>query len=137
MARPRKTDRKDFRLMARFTEAEANAITAKAEAAGVSVSDLLRAAVLDMPLPKGRRGGRVADAQSLGTLLGALGRIGNNVNQLARLAHIGSWPDAPALRESVRDIHWMRRQVMKALGVYDDRPEEEDAPVRHAAGGQQ
>lgn len=134
MARPRKTDRKDIRLMARFTEAEAKAITAHAEAAGVSVSDLLRASVLDKPLPKGRRGGCVTDAQSLGLLLGALGRIGNNVNQLARLANIGSWPEVPALRESLDDIHWMRLQVMKALGVNDERPEEDEAPARRRAG---
>lgn len=127
MARPRKQIRRDIRLMARFTEDEAKSITAKAQAAGVSVSDLLRAAALDMPVPKGRRGGRVEDAQSLGAVLGAIGRIGNNINQLAHLAHIGMWPSAPALDAARTDIAWMRYHVMKALGVRDQPEGRESA----------
>ena len=120
MARPRKDDPKSTRLTARFTEAEADAVKAHADAADIHVSDLLRAAVLRQPAPtRTRRKPRqpVEDGAQLAQVLGAVGRIGSNVNQLARTANMGGWGDKAALDEAVADIRWMRDKLMLALGV--------------------
>ncbi|MEL6521061.1 MAG: plasmid mobilization relaxosome protein MobC [Pseudomonadota bacterium] len=123
MARPRKETRRDTRIMVRFTKAEADRIREYADTAGITVSDLLRAAVLEQPLPKKRRRGSLADTQALGTVLGQIGRIGSNVNQLARLANMGDWPEAEYLERSAEDIAWIRHHVMDALGIHDTPPQ--------------
>lgn len=48
---------------------------------GLTVSDLIRAAALDVPAAPARR--RIADQD----LINQLSRIGNNLNQLTRLMH--------------------------------------------------
>jgi len=73
-----------------MTADERAALDAAAEAAGIGPSSYARRAVM-------RSVGREANlrrrpdglAQAVGRVLGDLGRIGNNVNQLARHAHVG------------------------------------------------
>lgn len=103
-----------------MTAAEAARIDDLAGRAGCTASEFMRAAALDRPPQSSGRGrAPVKDAQALGQILGQLGRIGNNVNQLARLANAGSWPEAGALEEGLADIRDMRRLVMRALGVHE------------------
>jgi hypothetical protein len=114
-------------LATRFTEAERNTLTQAAEAAGVSMSDLVRSAVLQQPLPpsKPRRATRptIQDGDKFALLLSAAGRIGNNVNQLAYVGNRGGWPETEELQQAVSDIRWMRNTLMQALGVYDQQAE--------------
>jgi hypothetical protein len=109
----------------RLTPDERADLDARAKAAGLSVGGYFRAAVLGAPPPNRRR---AADAPELARLMGAIGRIGSNINQLAHVANAGSWPDSRALDEAVADIRWMRNAVMKALGV--------TSPPDPAGGGQ-
>lgn len=119
MARPRKTDTRSKQLKARFTEAELATITRVSESTGMSVSDILRYGVLrELPPPSRRNVHPVKDRGDLAKLLGAVGRIGNNVNQLAHVANAGSWPESKAIDEAVADIKWMRQALMQSLGVY-------------------
>ena len=60
------------------------------------------------------------DQQELARLLGTVGKIGANVNQLAHRANLGSWPEAQLLHEAAADIQWMRRTLMLALGVREE-----------------
>ena len=126
-------DRRSTPLAVRFTVAERERVTRAAQDAGVTLSDLMRSAVLGQPLPlsRPRRASRpqVADADKLALLLSAVGRIGNNTNQLARAANAGGWPEAEALRESVDDIRWMRSTLMLALGVREE-PQPVQGPRR-------
>lgn len=120
MARPRKTDARSIQLKARFTEAEHETVTRAAEATGMSVSDLLRFGVLrQVPPPTRRNAQPVKDKQELARLLGAVGKIGSNVNQLAHVANAGSWPERGAIEQAVADIQWMRSSLMRSLGVYE------------------
>jgi hypothetical protein len=124
MARPRKTDARSKQLKARFTEAELQTVNAVAEQHGMTISDLLRFGVLRQPPPPSRRNLHpVKDRQELARLLGAVGRIGNNVNQIAHVANAGSWPESIAIHEAVSDIQWMRQALMKSLGVHEAQPE--------------
>ena len=119
MARPHKpaADRADVRVTVRFTADEAHAVTAKAHAGELSLSELLRRAVLTMPQARRRRAAPAPGKPELAQLLGAVGRIGSNVNQLARVANQGGWPEAQAIEASIADIAWMRAELMRALGV--------------------
>ena len=120
MARPRKTDARSKQLKARFTEAELETVTRVSETTGMSVSDLLRFGVLRQPPPPSRRNAHpVKDKQELARLLGAVGKIGSNVNQLAHIANQGMWPESHLLREAVADIQWMRSSLMCSLGVHE------------------
>lgn len=119
MARPRKLDRKSVRLSARFTEAEANEITANADKSGVTVSDLLRSGSMQVPLPRARRR-PVQNADELSAVLRQVGKIGSNVNQLAHKANMGQWPGVEAIAQARADIQWMKAHVMKALGTAPD-----------------
>ena len=108
-------------LAARFSEADAAKHEQAAAAAGVSVSDLIRGALDGAPPPR-RTARPTVDQAELARLMGAIGRIGSNVNQLARVANSGSWPDSRALDEASADIRWMRDAVMRALGVTPPDP---------------
>lgn len=120
MARPRKTDARSKQLKARFTEAELLSVTRVSESTGMSVSELLRYGVLrELPPPSRRNVHPVKDRGELARLLGAVGRIGNNINQLAHVANAGSWPESKALHEAASDIQWMRQALMQSLGVYE------------------
>ncbi|CAN0560893.1 unnamed protein product [Laminaria digitata] len=120
MDAPRKLNR-SCPIPTRYSEQEKDTLTQAAHAAGVTLSDFIRAAALSQPLPppRSKRANRpsVKDGNELAALLAAVGRIGNNVNQLARVANAGSWPEARELHEAAADIQWMRRTLMLALGV--------------------
>lgn len=64
----------------------------------------------------------------LGKLMGAIGKIGSNTNQLARQANAGSWPDSRLLHEACADVRWMRDAVMRALGIIPP-PEPDGRPA--------
>jgi uncharacterized protein (DUF1778 family) len=123
MGQPAQNDRRNIPLAVRFTEAERDSLNRAAQAAGLTLSDHIRRAALPEAPPPAARPKRAAsrpsvkDADKLATLLAAVGRIGNNVNQLARVANAGSWPEARELHEAAADIQWMRHTLMQALGV--------------------
>ena len=62
--------------------------------------------------------------QELARLMAAIGRIGSNVNQLARMANAGSWPDSRLLKQACDDIRIMRDTLIRAFGMTppDDPP---------------
>ena len=79
-------------LAARFSEAEAVEIEAKARAVGVSIAGYLRESALARETPGTQRAAPPVDVQSLARLLGQLGKVGGNLNQLAKLAQLPQQP---------------------------------------------
>ena len=72
------------------TDAEAEEIEAKARAAGVSVAGYLRESALERETPGTlQRAAPLPERQALAILLGQLGKIGANLNQLAKLGNQG------------------------------------------------
>lgn len=90
-------------------------MTDRADRAGLSVGGYMRTAILNAKPPRASRRPPVVMAD-LSRLLGQVGKIGSNLNQLAKLAHLGGWPQDEDLRQSVADIRWMRDTLLKALG---------------------
>jgi hypothetical protein len=104
----------------RCTDHERTAIKAVAEEAGFSVGALLRLLALGDAGPRAVRRPPVERAE-LARILGALGKIGNNVNQIAKAIHttrnLPSWSELAEIRA---DIAGMRAALLKGLG-YDHK----------------
>ncbi|PCJ99996.1 MAG: hypothetical protein COA45_04060 [Zetaproteobacteria bacterium] len=72
------------------------------------------------------------DPKQVAKLLGALGqsRISSNINQLAKAANSGSLPVNDeinkALNEAVNAIQWMRKTLIKSMGVKSQSDNEAD-----------
>ena len=117
MARPQKPAdaRADVRITVRLTASEAASLNAAAAAAGRSVSEHIRQVALTAPAYRRRRHAS-ANQQALTQLVGALGKVGSNVNQLARLANLGGWPEAEALGRALDDLAQIRGDIAAALG---------------------
>lgn len=111
--------KRDFRVTIRLDEAEHDSVFDRADKAGLTLSGYFRFAVLKTPPPLQSRRPPV-DRAELAKLLAAIGRIGNNMNQLARVANAGSWPESEALQQACNEITWIRSALMQALGVDPD-----------------
>ncbi len=88
--RPRKIDaeRRDFSYRPGYTEAENERLEQRAEAAGLSVAEFIRAATLNLKINSIPAANRDA--------IVALNRIGNNINQVARSLNAGLVPGITA-----------------------------------------
>lgn len=70
-----------------------------------------------------RRGSSIRDREALAQVLGMLGqsRLSSNLNQLAKLANIGSLPLTPEteaeLRAAAAEVMAIRRLLVSALGL--------------------
>jgi len=94
-------------------------------AGSMSLSSYIKARLFDSeaPAPRRRRRRGVRDEKALRQLLAMLGssRLSQNMNQLAKAAHVGNLP----LRDEVErelnkacgDIQMMRVILMRALGI--------------------
>lgn len=90
----RKTTTTTFRM----TPTERAAVIAAADATGMGPCTFARVSVLraaGQVAPIGKR--RDAIATVIASALGQLGRIGNNLNQLTRHAHVGGLVDSESL----------------------------------------
>jgi Bacterial mobilisation protein (MobC) len=116
--RPLPDARKDF-VAVRCNASEYASLTAAAAQAGLSVGAYLRTLALGTAGPRAVRRPPVQRAE-LARLLGELGKLGSNVNQIARqvnaTGNLPAWSELSTMRE---DIGVLRAAVMKALGRGD------------------
>ena len=113
--RPRVDQAKGRRIAVRLTDDDHSFLEQTAKDAGLSVGAFLRTIAL------GTAGARAVkrppiDRKQLAKLLGEIGKLGSNVNQIARWANTDR--AAPSFAEIVsmrEDIAAMRAEVMKAL----------------------
>lgn len=114
----KKKDRKRQRnkvLSVRLNDAEWSAMQERADRAGLTLGGYFRKAALEVePLRASRR--PPVDRAELALALGQMGKVGSNINQLTRLAHLGGWPEHEDLRQAVADLRLMRDTLLKALG---------------------
>jgi hypothetical protein len=98
----------------RVSDAELSALKTLAAARGLSLSDLLRRAALGTRMPARRFDH--ADAAILVRMLGELGRIGGNVNQLTRRANAGKLVGHDAdLAATLAGIDALRARVREII----------------------
>jgi hypothetical protein len=102
--------------LVRFTEQEFAEIAGKADKAGFATAAFLRAAALGSPGPRAQRR-PPADHVALRQILGHCGRIGNNLNQIAKRLNEGGSVDIPELRAALAAYNGVRHAIMRALGM--------------------
>lgn len=102
-------------VMVRLTPEERAALDAAAARGGLSLAGYARSVLLTAaPLRQSRR--PPVERAELARLLGQVGKIGGNVNQIARVLNGGGEADPPALAGLRDDIAAMRAAIMGALG---------------------
>jgi len=117
MAKRKSEKRKrEKRLTVRFNDQEYHALQEYADRAGLSPSGYLRHTTLQTKPP--RQSYRpVKDHEKLALILASIGRIGNNINQLAYVANTGSWPEQQNLNQACAHVHEIRDMLIQALGL--------------------
>lgn len=104
------------RRSVRFTTDEFNRIAAKADNSGIGFAAFMRAAALDGDAGPRAQRRPPADHKALRQLLGHVGRIGNNINQIARAINAGEKASLPDLQEALRAYLDIRTAIFDALG---------------------
>ena len=101
--------------LVRWTDEEFNALAAKADKAGLAVAAFMRAAALGDAGPRAQRR-PPADHKALRQILGELGRVGNNLNQIARALNAGERLRLPELKDALLAYIAIRDAIFAALG---------------------
>ncbi|MBC8574346.1 plasmid mobilization relaxosome protein MobC [Erysipelotrichaceae bacterium AM07-12] len=121
MTRPQKeTDMKrEHRVTIRLTDTEFSIIENAATQAEMSISEYMRTQTME-----GKVNARfeiVADVNQIKKLIGEFGKIGSNLNQIARYFNQGGILSSEMrneIRKSLRDIYEMKYEVMKMAGDF-------------------
>lgn len=108
------TRKRNVLLTARFSPQEAASIRQISDRTGHSVASLIRRALLDTPPPRASRR-PPADMQAIARLLGQLGKIGSNINQLTKHANAGRYQEN-SIELALRDLGELRIVCLQALG---------------------
>ena len=115
-AKPKRQRQRVFPI--RLSDAEHAALVSRADRAGLSVAGLIRLQCLDQRPARASRRAPV-DRANLARLLAQLGKVGGNVNQIARALNAGGAPESMVLTHAaaVDDIAEMKTAIMEALGL--------------------
>jgi hypothetical protein len=102
-------------LTIRLTEEERAAIDASAERSGLKSGSYARNVLLGAPTPRQVRRPQV-DKIAIARLLGELGSVGNNLNQIARGINRGRELYDEALQAALAQLRDIRDASLRALG---------------------
>jgi len=117
--RRRVKDPRSHFIAVRCSDTEYAAIIESAKRAGLSIGAYLRAAALGDSGPRSVRRPPL-EHQALAWVVGQVGKIGSNVNQIAKSFNgSGLLPGFPEILAMKRDIAEMRGALLKALGRGD------------------
>lgn len=103
----------------RLSEIELNVLDQRAAALGISRSEYLRKILLDKKITNHIQ--VVADMPELRRLVGEYGKIGSNLNQIARYFNTGgerSLAMEDEIRKCISDLFILRKEVLKMAGDF-------------------
>ena len=121
MTRPQKEMdmKREHRVTIRLTDIEFSIIENAAEQAEMSISEYMRTQTMEGNVTA--RFEIVADVNQIKKLIGEFGKIGSNLNQIARYFNQGGILSSEMrneIRKSLRDIYEMKYEVMKMAGDF-------------------
>lgn len=116
MASGSETRQRNKRCSVRFTNDEFNRIAARADQSGFGVAAFLRACALDGDAGPRAQRRPPADHKALREILGHIGRVGNNLNQIARSLNSGETANLADLEEALGAYLEIRNAIFEALG---------------------
>lgn len=103
-------------IRARVSPAEKQEVTAKAERAGMTEGEYIRRHCIDAPETRAARRPNV-DRAVLAEVVGHLGRVGSNLNQLARIANFEKrLTDADELHRALVELVEVMDTALVAMG---------------------
>ena len=121
MTRPQKEMdmKREHRVTIRLTDIEFSIIENAAEQAEMSISEYMRTQTMEGNVTA--RFEIVADVDEIKKLIGEFGKIGSNLNQIARYFNQGGIISAEMrgeIKKCIRDIYEMKYEVMKMAGDF-------------------
>ena len=102
----------------RVDEAERAEIEAAAEAAGLTIGSFVRDTILSKVLTKPTRRPSL-DRVLLSQLLGQLGKLGGNLNQIARRLNTGAGVGADRITAACEELWILKDEILKAIRRLD------------------
>ena len=114
MASGNENRKRSEKLQVRLSPDEIAALLAKA--GDMSPADYIRTKLLDLEPTKSRRR-RSVDAEALVRLRGELGKVGSNLNQIAKAANASGRVREGILADALAHFAELRAQVLQAIKV--------------------
>jgi hypothetical protein len=102
-------------LTIRLSPDERERIDLAAERAGLTAGSYARQVLLGAPQPRQVRRPPI-ERRELARLLGEVGHVGGNLNQIARDMNFGRGVDARELKQELHGLGLVRDAILKALG---------------------
>lgn len=102
-------------LQVRLTPDERAKVAAAARAAGLSLSGYARETLLGEVTPRTQRAAPTPDVQALAIMLGQLGKVGANLNQLAKLGNQGQPVPTLELSATLAAVRLAAEKVRQTL----------------------
>ena len=99
----------------RLTPEERRMVDEAAERAGLAIGSYARGVLLRAPSPRQVRRPPI-ERRELVRLLGQLGHVGSNINQIARASNVGEPPEADELTDALTGLTRVREAILRALG---------------------
>ncbi|MGB3723534.1 MAG: plasmid mobilization relaxosome protein MobC [Pacificimonas sp.] len=109
------TRKRNKLLQIRVSETELAEIETLADRAELTPASYARSILLSAPAPRARRRPSV-NTQEVARLLGELGKVGSNLNQIAHAMNAGSPIGSNSIAEAIEDVQAMRDACLQALG---------------------
>ena len=110
--------KREHRITIRLTDTEFSIIENSAEQAYMSISEYMRKQIMEGQV--NTKFEVVADVKEIKKLIGELGKIGSNLNQIARYFNQGGIISEmrKEIKKSLRDIYEMKYEVMRMTGDF-------------------
>lgn len=108
-------------ITVKLTDIELELLNQKAEMAGTSKAEYLRNLLIGTPMKV--RYEIVADMQDLRKLVGEYGKIGSNLNQIAKYFNTGgerSLAMEDEIRQCISELFVLRKEVLRLAGDFRD-----------------
>lgn len=102
-------------IRARVSAEEKAEVLAKAEAAGMTEGTFVRVQCLANPKTRAARRPPV-EVRTLARLLGELGKVGSNLNQIAKAANSDKAVNREALETALAEVRGMVPAILEAMG---------------------
>lgn len=116
MAKGSDKRQRERQVLIRLSDEEYQHVANKSDRAGLAKAAFMRAAALGEAGPRARRRPPI-DHVTLRQLLGELGRVGNNINQIARTLNTGGEIEPAELREAMTAYLKLRDAIFVALNM--------------------
>jgi hypothetical protein len=98
-----------------LTPEERATIAAKAQAVGLPLGAYLRVLGMGAPTPRTQAARATPEAAELVKLLGQVGKIGGNLNQLAKLGNMGQLVPPSSLQACIDEVLEVAEMIAEAL----------------------